>query len=689
MMIPPDIVTNIHETADIEDVVTDFVNLKRRGANMLGLCPFHNEKTPSFTVSPAKGIFKCFGCGKAGNSVGFIMEHEQLSYPEALRFLAKKYNIEIPVVENEGAQEAKQLNDSLYLLNEFAQKVYRDNMMQTDEGKSVGLGYFKERGFLDNTIEQFKLGYAMSNSQALLSKIKEAGYNTDYALKLGLIGQKENRQYDFLRGRVIFPIHSISGKVVAFAGRMLGNDKKMPKYINSPETPIYVKNKILYGIFQAKKAIRANDNCFMVEGYTDVISMHQAGIENVVASSGTSLTEGQIQLVKRFTQNITVLYDGDAAGIKAALRGTDMLLAADMNVKVAVLPEGEDPDSFVSKNGQSGFESFIEEQATDFIIFKIKILLKDVANDPVKKTDAIRSIVESLAHIPDPIKRSLYIKQCSQSLEVDERIIVNEVNKQKENQIVLYRKEKERDRRRAERDAQKDSNNYSNKQQNTPPPPASSYANIDEDGYFYSDNDDFDPDLFIDAEQTAIPEQPKVASSPALKQLHLLERYLIRAMLLYGEQEMEKEVFVTPYIVGNILEAEMTFDFQIYQQIFNELLKGLENGELLNQQYFLSHNNQEIAQICTNICSERAEPSENWLTKHQVIVTQDGHNFKREVKELLDRYRLLKITDLITQNQEKLKHEKQDDKVIEILQIHQQLKKMQQEICERLGVAII
>ncbi len=674
-MIPPNIVESIQDAADIEDVVSDFVTLKRRGANMLGLCPFHNEKTPSFTVSPTKGIFKCFGCGKAGNSVGFIMEHEQLSYPEALRFLANKYNIEIPEFNDDSAKKAKQLNDSLYLLNEFAQAEYIKNMLETDEGKSVGLGYFKERGFIDKTIEKFKLGYAINQSQALLNRIKEAGYNLDYALKLGLIGQKDNRQYDFLRGRVIFPIHSLSGKVIAFAGRILTNDKKQPKYINSPETPIYIKNKILYGIFQAKKSIRQLDNCYLVEGYTDVISMHQAGIENVVASSGTSLTEGQIQLIKRFTQNITVLYDGDAAGIKAALRGTDMLLSADMNLKVAVLPEGEDPDSFVTKNGKNHFDSFIKENANDFILFKIKILLEEVANDPIKKTKAIRSIVESLANIPDPIKRSLYIKQSSQLLDVEEHIIISEVNKQQQLRIKNYQKQKEREARQAERAKQQT--------QYQAPPPQNS--NFDSDGNYYPDEDDYD----IPLPEEAFENKVKTLNVEANKYIHLLEKNLIRAMLLYGDKEIEEEVFVIPFVIGNILDSELSFDLPIYKQIFNEFLNGLENGELLPQSHFLNHQNQAIAQVSTQIASDVAEPSENWLTKHQVIVTPDGKHYKKEVKEILDRYKLQKITDLISQNQEKLKHLKDDTAIIEVLQVHQQLKKMQTEISKRLGLVVI
>ncbi len=659
-MIPAEIVAQIHDTAQIEDIVNDFVNLKKRGANLLGLCPFHNEKTPSFTVSPTKNIYKCFGCGKAGNPVGFIMEHEQFSYPEALRYLAKRYNIDIPEVDNETARESKQLRESLQLINVFAEKHFIENLVNTNEGINIGLSYFKERGYLEKTIEKFKLGYSLSEGKALLKLLEKNGYKTEYAAKIGLVGQRDNRSYDFFRERVMFPIHNLSGKVIAFAGRTLSNNKKTPKYVNSPESEIYVKNKVLYGIFQAKSSIRANDNCYLVEGYTDVISMHQAGIENVVASSGTSLTDGQIRLIKRFTQNITVLYDGDAAGIKAAMRGTDMLLAADMNIKVAVLPEGEDPDSFVKQHGHSGFEQFISNEASDFILFKIKILLKDISNDPIKKSNAIRSIVESLSSIPDPIKRSLYIKQCSQLFEVEEGIIISEVNKLQMAKIKQYNRQKE-------------------KENNSQPPPNSNKSpQLDEGAYYYPEEDDIIPEYDV-----------PVINTEDNKHLHLLERYIIRAMLLYGRNELEQGQAVIPYIIQDLNNAEIRFDKQIYQLIFDEFSEGLVQQKLLEEPHFLNHSNMQIAKECTTLIADRAEPSENWFSLHQVIVTPDGKHFKREVKELLDRYKLAKLTKLLEENQEKLKQDLSDEEVIEILQIHQQLKKIQAEISKRLGIVIM
>ncbi|MCL4121465.1 UNVERIFIED_CONTAM: hypothetical protein GTU68_013434 [Idotea baltica] len=681
-MIPQEIVANIHETAQVEEIVGDYVNLKRRGANLLGLCPFHNEKTPSFTVSPAKNIYKCFGCGKAGNPVGFVMEHEQMSYPEALKFIAKRYNIEVPENENENEEfkEAKQLTDSLYLINTFAEGVYIKNLHEVAEGKNIGLSYFKERGFLDTTIEKFKLGYALRDGQHLLKQIETSGYNIDFAIKLGLVGQRDNRRYDFFRERVMFPIHSLSGKVIAFAGRILGEDKKQPKYVNSPESEIYIKNKILYGIYHAKQAIRAKDNCYMVEGYTDVISLHQAGIENVVASSGTSLTEGQINLVKRFTKNITVLYDGDAAGIKAAMRGTDMLLAADMNIKVAVFPDGEDPDLFIKKNGKAGFDAFIETDATDFILFKIKVLLEDVNNDPIKKTGAIRSIVESLAAIPDPIKRSLYIKQCSELLDVTERIIVNEVNKQQLQKINQFHKNKEREQRQAERKQQQENlkRQQQQGQQNEedvylPPSP------YDDEGV-----EPYYPDFGEEEAEPFIPIETKQEDA----YLNLLEKHLIRAMLLYGSQEIESEVYVIPYIIGCMSESGVEFSSSLYKTILNEYKQGLEDGDLLELSYFLNHTDNAIAKECTNISTDVAEPSENWFTMHQVIVTPDGKNYKKEVKELIDRLNFQKLSLLLEQNQQKLKTAKEED-IMSILKVQQELKQHHSAIAKRLKIVVI
>lgn len=421
-------VDKILDAADIVDVVSDFVHLRRRGANYVGLCPFHNEKTPSFSVSRSKGICKCFSCGKGGSAVNFVMEHEQMSYYEALKYLAKKYHIEVKERElTDSERQAQSERENMLLVNEFALKHFEDNLFNTEEGRSIGLSYFYERQFTDATIKKFHLGYSLEKRDDLFLAIKANSLNPEYAVNSGLCINGERGIYDRFKGRVMFPVLNIAGKVIAFGGRTLKKD--IAKYVNSPESLIYKKKNELYGLYQAKQAIVKKDKCFLVEGYTDVLSMHQAGIENVVASSGTSLTEGQIRMIHRFTENITVLYDGDAAGIKASLRGIDLLLAEGLNVKVLLLPDGDDPDSFAKKHNASEFQDFISQNETDFIRFKTQILLSGLENDPVKKAVAISDIVKSISVIPNDITRSVYIKECSIKFDIQEKILSNEVKK--------------------------------------------------------------------------------------------------------------------------------------------------------------------------------------------------------------------------------------------------------------------
>ena len=434
-MIPRTKIDEIVDAARVEEVVGEYVNLKKRGANLTGLCPFHQEKSPSFSVSPSKGIYKCFGCGKAGNSVNFIMEIEQLNYIDALKHLAEKYRIEWPQQEVSPEQliEEKRRTserESLQIVNNFAERYFAELLLNDEEGRTVGLSYFEERGFRPETIEKFKLGYAKESWDHLTNAAKEGGYNLDLLKLGGLIKENEQgRIYDAYRNRVIFPIHSISGKPIAFAGRYLIKDPKSPKYVNSPETPLYHKSNELYGLFFAKQAISKNSLVYLVEGYTDVISLHQAGIENVVASSGTSLTEGQIKLIKRFTDNVCVLYDGDAAGIKASLRGTDMLLEAGLNVKIVLFPDGEDPDSYCKRVGPMAFGVFLEESRQDFILFKTNLLLNDAGNDPVKRAELIKDIVGTISKIPDAFKRSTFLRETSILLKVDEQLLISEANR--------------------------------------------------------------------------------------------------------------------------------------------------------------------------------------------------------------------------------------------------------------------
>ena len=426
-MIARNTVEEIISTAKVEEVINDYVNLKRRGANLLGLCPFHNEKTPSFTVSPAKNLYKCFGCGKGGGAVNFLMEHENFTYPEALRYLAKKYNIRIEEEEqSDEAIEEQKHKDSLLIINEMAAEYFQQQLHFSGEGRSVGLSYFKHRGLNEQTMKTFQLGYAQSESRHFLKYATDKGYKKDLLTELGLISQKE---YDFFRERVIFPFHNLSGKVIGFGGRILKDNIKAPKYLNSPETKIYNKRQTLYGLYQARNEIRKVDRCILVEGYTDVLSLHQSDIKNVVASSGTSLTEEQVRLIKRFTANVSVIYDGDVAGQKAALRGLNIFLKYGMNVTVVILPEGEDPDSYVQQLGSSKFLDFLKENGKDFILMLANQIHQDYANDPVNKSIQIRELVQSLSLIGDQIKRSLYVKECANILQIEERTLFKEINK--------------------------------------------------------------------------------------------------------------------------------------------------------------------------------------------------------------------------------------------------------------------
>lgn len=476
-MIDRETVDRILDTADIVEVVSDFVSLRRRGANFIGLCPFHDEKTPSFSVSPAKQFCHCFGCGKGGSPVGFIMEHEQMSYPEALRYLAKKYHIEIHEKELTSEEKAAQTErESMLVLNEFASQYFEDQLLNTQEGRDIGLSYFYERGFNDDTIKKFHLGYSPENSKAFYTAAVAKGYNKKFLFDTGLcIDDRRGGGFDRFHGRVMFPIMNIAGKVIAFGGRTLKKTKEVAKYFNSPESTVYVKNRELYGLFQAKRAIVKEEKCFLVEGYTDVISMHQAGIENVVASSGTSLTEGQIRAIHRFTDNVTVLYDGDSAGIHASLRGIDMLLAEGLSIKVLLLPDGEDPDSYARTHSASEFKQYIHDNETDFISFKTKILLEGTERDPIKRAAVIGDVVKSISVIPDAIARSVYARECSIQLGISEDVLLREIQKNiKLNQEEAFKRKQRESNRAARQQALqgKQSDSMASPEQWTTPPPA-------------------------------------------------------------------------------------------------------------------------------------------------------------------------------------------------------------------------
>ncbi|MBL7828325.1 MAG: DNA primase, partial [Saprospiraceae bacterium] len=543
-MIPPKQVQDILDAARIEDVVGEFVTLKRRGVNLIGLCPFHGEKTPSFNVNPARNIFKCFGCGKGGDSVTFLREHENMTYVEALKWLAKKYGVEIQEVERSLEQLAEmQLADSLYIVNDFALEHFQRQLFETDEGKSVALSYFKKRGLREETMRTFGLGYAPDERDLLLKRARSAGHNLELVKKVGLCSQDGGR--DFFRARVMFAIHNLSGKVAAFAGRTMSADKTVPKYVNSPETEIYIKNKTLYGLFQARKAIRQLDECLLVEGYMDVISLHQAGIENVVASSGTSLTEGQLQLIKRHTGNLKILYDGDPAGIKAALRGLDLALEQDLNVKICLFPDGHDPDSFVQEKGGDALMEFMASNAKDFILFKAELLLEETKNDPIKKAGLIKDIVGSISKIPDPIKRSVYLRECSSLMGIGEETLISEASK-----LITGAIKKKEEKVARQPEAASDSQPFfpSDEWPGEVPP-------FSPEGDFPSD---FQTPVFPDNRPT---NTPKSRDS-------IQERDIIRLLVQFGNRMLSEEnMTVAAYVLSDIEELLGNFEHPLYSKI--------------------------------------------------------------------------------------------------------------------------
>ncbi len=665
-MIPPKQVQEILDAVRIEEVIEEFVNLRRRGVNLIGLCPFHGEKTPSFNVNPTRNIFKCFGCGKGGDAVTFLREHENLTYPEALRWLAKKYNIEIQEIERSPEQMAEmQLAESLYIVNDFALQHFQEQLFDTDEGKSVALAYFKKRGLREETIRAFGLGYAPEQRDLLVRRAKSAGHNLDLLKKNGLCSQDGSR--DFFRGRVMFAIHNLSGKVAAFAGRTMSSDKTIPKYINSPETEVYVKNKILYGAFQAKKAIRQRDECLLTEGYMDVISLHQAGIENVVASSGTSLTEGQLQLIKRNTNNLKILYDGDPAGIKAALRGLDLALEQDMNVKICLLPDGHDPDSYVQEFGGEAFTKFTTENAKDFILFKTQLLIEETKGDPVKKSALIKDIVASIAKIPDPIKRSVYLKECSVLLEVDEKALHSETNKL----ITTTLKKREEKAARQPGAASDSPGALPDYDWPGEPPPFPS----DADGGF--------------------------ASSPAHEKRmargdEFQERDIIRLLVQFGNQVLENEnVSVAEFILADIEESLSNFDNPLYGKIASECHALLVDGKTFDQTYFLHHAEKDFSDLAIDLLTSPFEFSPNWEEKWNYPLQNQPMpelNFDLDMRQALDRFKLRKIQKMCDLNLARVKTASDSDdmeSMIRYMKIQQKLNETRNEIADRVGTVVL
>ena len=644
-MISKTTIDKIFETVKIEEVISDYIKLTRAGVNQKGLCPFHNEKTPSFTVSPAKNIYKCFGCGESGNSVNFIMNIEHLSYPEALKHLAKKYNIEVEEEAiSEELKEKLKLADDLYVANQFAKDYFINQLKNTDYGKSVGLSYFRSRGYSDETIHKFGLGFAKGTQNDFFEYALKNGFSEEILENAGLIKNKR----DFFKERVQFPIHNTSGKVIGFGGRILNNNKKAPKYLNTPESDIYNKRKTLYGLYFARNEMVRQDNCFMVEGYTDVISLHQSGIANVVASSGTSLTAEQVLLVKRFTPNLTILYDGDKAGVKAALRGLDIVIEQDMNVKIVLLPENEDPDSFVKKMGNEKFNDYIKKQAKDFILFKLELSQEEAQNDPVKKAALVSDIIKSISKIPDAIKRTFYVKQCADKLELTEQLLTNEINK-----LLIAAQKKSRT------------------------------SQIVEDNQ---------PVVTIN---TLAEEQP-VQQNDANQEIDLA-----RLIVNFGDRKIDDNFTVIEYILSDIidlfdLEIMKEFDHELSRLIFEECFQSIRSNKNIEAHHFTHHSNPEISKFAADLLAEMSAYtySDGWEKMNVFLNTKNlpDQNHAADTKSSILRFKLKKIERMILHNQEQLKslQDKSDEKKLMLhLSVHQKLIDKRSEIALTLNTVVL
>jgi len=665
-MIDQATIDRILDAAQIVEVVSDFVTLRKRGVNYVGLCPFHNEKTPSFSVSPSKGLCKCFSCGKGGNAVHFIMEHEQMSYPEALRYLAKKYNIEIKERELTNEEKEVQSNrESMFIVNNFARDYFQNILKNHVDGRSIGLAYFRQRGFRDDIIDKFQLGFSTEGRDALAQEALRKGFKQEFLVKTGLCYETDDHKLrDRFWGRVMFPVHTLSGKVVAFGGRVLSTEnKKLAKYVNSPESEIYHKSNELYGIYFAKQAIVKQDRCFLVEGYTDVISMHQSGVENVVASSGTSLTPGQIRLIHRFTNNITVLYDGDMAGIKASIRGIDMLLEEGMNIKVCLLPDGDDPDSFARKHNATEFQNFIQEHETDFIRFKAQLLMEDAGKDPMKRAELINDIVRSIAVIPEAIVRDVYIKECGQLLRIEDKLLVSEVAKRRELQAEKGNKPIA-------------SNNAPTLQPGEMPPP-------------------FPPEeMEADTYQSFIPQEGKEG-----QEFYKYERLIIQMIVRYGEKVMcnltdeegnEVPVTVVEYVINDLKEDELAFHNPLHRRILSEASEHIHDQEFASERFFVAHPDPKISTIATELASDRYQLSK-YHSKTQKLVTDEERLYEM-VPMLMINFK----NAIVAEELKHIMYALQDPSIANdnaqcdaVMQRYKEMKEIQNLMAKRLGDRVV
>ncbi|MDX5437048.1 MAG: DNA primase, partial [Pontibacter sp.] len=633
-LIPKETVDQILAQADITEVVGDFVSLKKKGQNLWACCPFHHEKSPSFSVSPAKGIYKCFGCGKAGNSVQFIMDVEGTSFPEALKYLAKKYSIDIPE-DNPSPEyaQAQSERDSLFIVSDFANKHFQERLHQHEQG-AIGQSYLKQRGLSGNTIRKFELGYSLDEWTDLTDAALKAGYQQKYLETTGLtIAREDGKKFDRFRGRVMFPIHNVSGRVIGFGARTLkSNDKKSPKYLNSPESDIYHKSNVLYGLYQAKQALRMQDMCYMVEGYLDVLSLHQGGIENVVASSGTSLTEGQIKLISRYTQNITVLYDGDAAGIKASLRGIDLILESGLNVDVVTFPEGEDPDSYIQKVGDTAFKAYLKEHAQDFISFKTSLYAAEAKDNPVKKAEAIREIVTSIGKIPDSIKRTIFFRSCSLIFDIDEQVLISEYNRMQ----------------------------LQSKQQ-----PKTGSPELDS----------------MQLPEEAEPEKPVSDTDLLLR----YEREIVRMLLNYPDKMLDEGMTTCQYMLEQLEDVE--FRTPLYSRFMELIKEKLNDGVVPTAEDFIHFPDQEIRTEATNLLSDPHELSHNWET-HQIFVPTELDLLPYGAERAVLRLKWRNVELLMKSEMEKLRlvtdPQEQDRQLQNILM----LKNLHMQLGDMLGIVV-
>ena len=666
-------IEKILDAANIVDVVSEFVTLRKRGVNYVGLCPFHNEKTPSFYVSPSKGICKCFSCGKGGNVIHFLMEHEQMSYWDAAKWLARKYGI--PYSERELTDSEKALQnerESMFITNQFALDFFKNTLLNTEKGRAVGLAYFRKRGFRDDTLDKFFLGYCPEEPDALARAALAKGFTKENLIKTGLCYERENdgQLRDRFHGRVIFPVHSISGKVVAFGGRIMSADAKVAKYVNSPESIIYSKSRELYGLYQAKQAIVRKDRCFLVEGYADVISMFQSGVENVVASSGTSLTPGQIRLIHRFTNNITVLYDGDKAGIKASLRGIDMLLAEGMNVKVLLLPDSEDPDSFAQGRGATAFQEYIDTHQVDFIRFKVNLLMEDASDDPYSRSELIKSITQSISVIQDPIVRSVYITECSQIMKIDERLLINDVNR--------------RQREQAQAAPQSTPQPAAPEEEQTAEPePAESPESTDEKAPEpqLSDQDKLRQDIRALKREGLGPMMDK---ERLLSQL--IVRYGGRVMCKYQDEDgQDQEMTVGQFIVGSLQNDSLEFRHPVYKRFVEIMAEHLDEKDFNTQKFFMSHPETFVSLTAASLMEERYQLS--GLFKDNMPTEDEAHLFKLTSHIMAD-YQM-EVVRLEIKKTEKEIQEATPDTLASLQTRYQQLLAARSELSKTLGERIV